>query len=81
MEITEISDQEAARWKKALDPVIDNYVKDMVKKGYSEAEVRGWISYYKQRMDYYTPVQAGYALPSAYGPPQLRAENIMKIMK
>ena len=48
-----LSDAEAARWKKAVEPVITGFKKDMVSKGHNAAEVDSWISYIKERVDYW----------------------------
>lgn len=78
MEFINIPDEEAAKWEKAVTPVIENQVKKLVGKGFSESEVRGWISYLKERNDYYTKKQIEYRIPSAAGPPAIRPENIVK---
>ncbi len=78
MKFIDLSDKEAARWNKAVEPVIDNQVKRLVGKGFSESEVRGWISYLKERIDYYTKKQIEYRIPSPTGPDAMRPENIGK---
>ena len=70
----ELSDDEAARWKKAVEPVIDKYVKTMAGKGFPEAEVRGWVSFMRERISYYTKKQIEYFIPSATGPAGMRPE-------
>jgi len=62
VEYIELSSSEAARWKAAVQPVIENYVKDMVSKGYPETEVRGWFKYIKERMAYLTEKQKFYQI-------------------
>ena len=74
----ELSDAEAARWKKAVEPVIANYVKTMVGKGFAESEVNGWISFLRERIEYYTKKQIEYRIPSPAGPAEMRPENIGK---
>ncbi|OEU44332.1 MAG: hypothetical protein BBJ60_10340 [Desulfobacterales bacterium S7086C20] len=78
MKFIDLPDKEAARWNKAVEPVIDNQVKRLVGKGFSESEVRGWISYLKERIDYYTKKQIEYRIPSPTGPDAMRPENIGK---
>ena len=70
----ELSDDEAARWKKAVEPVISDYIKTMVGKGFPEAEVKGWISFMRERISYYTKKQMEYYIPSATGPAGMRPE-------
>jgi len=72
VEFIDLSDAEAARWVAAVQPVIDNYVTKMVEAGYTEAEVRGWIEYLKERADYWTQKQIEYRIPSVAGPPEVR---------
>ena len=72
VEIIELSPQEVARWKNATAPVIDDYVKKMVGKGYSETEVTGWIKYLRDRIDYWTKKQIWLRVKSPTGPPDMR---------
>jgi len=72
VEYIELSSDEAARWQKAVEPVIDNYVKEMVGKGYSEAEVRGWVKFLRERIEYWTAKQIEYYIPSPTGPAEMR---------
>jgi TRAP-type transport system periplasmic protein len=44
---------EAEKWIKAVEPVVADYKKDMIAKGYKPAEVDSWIGYIKERMDYW----------------------------
>ncbi len=74
----ELSDAEADKWKKAVEAAIDGYVKMMVGKGFSESEVRGWISFLRERIKYYTKKQIEYRIPSPTGPDAMRPENIGK---
>jgi len=72
VEIIELSPEEVARWKEATAPVIENYVKEMVGKGYSEAEVRGWLKYLRDRIDYWTKKQIFLGIKSPTGPAEMR---------
>lgn len=78
MEFIDLSDKEAARWNKAIESVVDNQVKSLVENGFSESELREWISYLKERIDYYTKKQIEYRIPSPSGPDAMRPENIGK---
>jgi TRAP-type C4-dicarboxylate transport system substrate-binding protein len=68
----ELSSAEVGKWQKAVAPVIDNYVKKMSGKGYSEGEVRGWIKFLQERNVYWTAKQIEYRIPSATGPAEMR---------
>ena len=77
VEIIELPDSEMKRWVAAVQPVIDGYVKKMVKEGYSEAEVKGWISFLRERSDYWLKKQIDLRIPSAVGPPEIRPEALI----
>ncbi len=61
-----LSDAENARWVKAAQPVIGDFKKDMVSKGYKAAEVDGWISFIKERIDYWKGQEKAQKIPTAY---------------
>ena len=72
VEYIELTDKEAQRWTKAVQPIIENYIKRVVSKGFAEPEVRGWIKYLRERTDYLTKKQLALHIPSVTGPPELR---------
>jgi len=78
VEFIDLPPDEVVRWKAAVEPVIDNYVKIMVGKGYSEAEVKGWIKFLRDRIDYWTKKQIALRIPSAAGPPEVKPEALKK---
>ena len=53
-QVLSLSDAEAAKWVKAVEPVIDAYKKDMASKGFKEADVDGWLKFIKERIQYWT---------------------------
>jgi TRAP-type transport system periplasmic protein len=53
-QVIQLPDAEAKRWQKAVEPVIANYKKDMLSKGYKSAEIDGWISYIRERVGFWT---------------------------
>lgn len=61
-----LSDAEAARWIKSVEPVIADYKKNMVSKGHKEAEVDGWVKYIKERIDYWHKEQKKIGIPAAF---------------
>ena len=67
VEFIDLADNEVPKWKAAVTPVIDNQVAKMVAAGYSETEVRGWISFLRERADYWTAKQLEYRIPSVVG--------------
>jgi TRAP-type C4-dicarboxylate transport system substrate-binding protein len=72
VEFIDLTPAEAARWQAAVAPVIDNYIANMVASGHSEADVRGWIDFVRERIDYWTAKQIAYHIPSAAGPPEVK---------
>ncbi len=60
-----LSDAEVGRWRKAVEPVIADYKKSMVSKGYKEAELDGWLKYIGERIEYWKKEekQRGIAAP------------------
>jgi len=71
IEFIELSQQEAARWKESVSPVIDEYEKDMVAKGFAKNEIRNWIDFLQERIDYWTKKQAELGIKSATGPEEI----------
>jgi TRAP-type C4-dicarboxylate transport system substrate-binding protein len=78
VEFIELSPSEAARWKAAVEPVINNYIKTMVGKGFSEVEVRGWIKFLRDRSEYWMKKQIALRIPSISGAPELKPEALLK---
>jgi hypothetical protein len=72
VEIINLDPKEVERWQKVADSVIDNYIKDMVSKGYSEGEIKGWIAFLKERIDFWAKKQIGYRIKSPTGPEAMR---------
>lgn len=61
-----LSDAENARWVKAAQPVMGDFKKDMIAKGYKSAEVDGWISFIKERIDYWKGQEKAQKIPTTY---------------
>ncbi len=77
VEFIELPPSEIPKWQAAVKPVIEGYVKRLVGKGYSETEVRGWITFLRERSDYWTKKQITLRIPSAAGPPEVRPEALI----
>ena len=69
--IIDLSDQESDRWMKLAIPVIDNYIKKMVGKGYEESEIREWLSFIKERSEYWSKKQIELRIKTATGTKQM----------
>jgi TRAP-type C4-dicarboxylate transport system substrate-binding protein len=65
-QIIQISDAEAARWVQASQPVIAEYKKDLIGKGFPEKEVDSWLAFVKERIDYWKAQEKIKKIPTAY---------------
>lgn len=72
LEFIQLSPEEAQNWVKAAETVVEKYVKSMVSEGFKEAEVRGWIKFAKERIDYWTQKQRKLKIKSSTGPDDIR---------
>ncbi len=52
-QVLALSDAEATRWIKAAEPVIAMYKKDMLSKGRKAAEVDSWLTFIRERIEYW----------------------------
>jgi TRAP-type C4-dicarboxylate transport system substrate-binding protein len=59
-----LSDEEAARWQEAVQPVMEDYITKMVGKGYSEQEIREQLAFIRERMDYWKKQEVEEGIPS-----------------
>lgn len=65
-QVIELSDTEASRWIKAVEPVAGEYKKAMISKGYKATEVDDWIKFIKERISYWHKEQKNRKIPSAF---------------
>jgi len=72
LEVIDLSAEEAARWQKTATPITEKYTKDMVGRGFSEAEVQSWFKFINERKDYWLPKQKAAGIKSPNGPLDLR---------
>lgn len=61
-----LPDAEAAKWVQKVQPVIDEYKKSMVSKGFKEAEIDGWIKYTKERITYWRGEEKKRGVPAPF---------------
>ena len=78
VEFIEPSAAEIAKFKAAVEPVIQAHINKLVGKGYSQAEVEGWIKFLRERISYWTAKQIEWRIPSPTGPPEMRPEALIK---
>lgn len=65
-QIVPLADTEMARWAKAVEVVLSDYRKDMVSKGTPANEVDSWISFIKERIEYWKGQEKTRKIPTAY---------------
>jgi TRAP-type transport system periplasmic protein len=61
-----LSDAESARWIKAVQPVIANFKKDMVSKGYKTEEVDRWLAFIGERIGYWKAQEKAKKIPTPF---------------
>jgi TRAP-type C4-dicarboxylate transport system substrate-binding protein len=72
LKFIELSPDEMKKWGKAVEPVIDNYVKSMTDAGYPTKEIRESINYIRTRTEYWTKRQKELGIKSSTGPAEVR---------
>ena len=65
-QIVPISDAESARWVKAAEPVIEDYKKDLVSKGHKAGDIDGWLSFVRERIEYWKGQEKIQKIPTSY---------------
>jgi TRAP-type transport system periplasmic protein len=72
VEIIELPPEQIQIWKAAAAPAIEEYVKSMVSAGSAEKDIRGWIQFLRDRIDYWTAKQVELKIKSVTGPDAIR---------
>ena len=72
MEFITLSNDELARWQAYADQVIEQYIRDMVARGYSEQDLRERIAFVRERIRYWTEQQEALGVKSPTGPESVR---------
>jgi TRAP-type transport system periplasmic protein len=65
-QMIQLSDSEAEKWDKAVEPVIDSYFQEMVKSGMSMAELKERLAFIKKTRDEMTKIQISKGIPMPY---------------
>lgn len=61
-----LPDSESARWVKAVQPVIAEYKKDMVSKGFKNEEVDSWLKFTQERIEYWKAQEKAKKIPTPF---------------
>ncbi len=65
-QIVALSDAEATRWIKAIEPVITAYKKEMVSQGFKASDVDTWIDFIKERIAYWKAEELQRKVPAPF---------------
>ena len=65
-QVITLSPAETERWVKAVQPLIAEFKKEMVAKGHKEQEVDAWISFIRERTEYWKAQEKARKIPSIY---------------
>ena len=66
VEIISLTDAESRRWIKAVEPVIEDYKKDLTSKGYSLAQADEFVTYMKERIEFWRQKEKERGIPTPY---------------
>ena len=72
LKFIELPRGEITKWKKAVEPVLDKYVKSMEASGYPVKEMREHINFVRMKIEYWTKKQAELGVKSSTGPSEVR---------
>jgi TRAP-type C4-dicarboxylate transport system substrate-binding protein len=65
-QVIPVTDAEQNKMVKAVQPVIADFKKDLVSKGYKAQEVDGWVNFVKERIEYWKGQEKARKIPTAY---------------
>ena len=65
-QILALSDAEAMKWIKAVEPVIAAYKKEMVSQGFKASDVDKWIDFIKERIAYWKAEELQRKVPAPF---------------
>jgi hypothetical protein len=74
LQFIELPGAEITKWKKAVEPVLDTYVKSMVGAGYLEKDTRELINFARMRIEYWTKKQKESGVKSSTGPSEVQVK-------
>lgn len=64
--IIQLSDAENTKWINAMQPVINDYKKDLSSKGFKAAEIDQYLNFVKERIEYWTKQEKAKKIPTSY---------------
>jgi hypothetical protein len=63
----EIPPEELGSWKELAGNVVNDFTESLVAAGHSEEEVEGWLSFIKERIEYWSEKQKELGIKSSTG--------------
>jgi len=64
--IIQLSDAENTKWINTMQPVINDYKKDLSSKGFKAAEIDQYLNFVKERIEYWTKQEKAKKIPTSY---------------
>jgi TRAP-type C4-dicarboxylate transport system substrate-binding protein len=64
--IESVADADSAKWVKAVQPVIDDYKKDVISKGSKAGDVDEWIGFINKRIQYWKGQEKAKNIPTTF---------------
>jgi TRAP-type C4-dicarboxylate transport system substrate-binding protein len=65
-QVIPLSDAEAMKWIRAVEPVIAAYKKEMVSQGFKASDVDKWIEFIKERIAYWKAEERERKIPAPF---------------
>jgi TRAP-type C4-dicarboxylate transport system substrate-binding protein len=65
-QIVTVPDADSPQWVKAVRPVIEDYKKDLISKGYRAGDIDDWIGYVNKRIQYWKGEEKAKKIPTTY---------------
>jgi TRAP-type C4-dicarboxylate transport system substrate-binding protein len=65
-QIVTVPDADSPQWVKAVRPVINDYKKDLVAKGYKAGDIDEWIGFVTNRIQYWKGEEKAKKIPTSY---------------
>ena len=65
-QVVTVPDADSPQWIKAVQPVIGDYKKDLVSKGYKTGDIDNWIGFVTNRIQYWKGEEKAKKIPTTY---------------
>ena len=64
--IYSLSDEETKKWQRAVEPVIEQHMKELEAKGFKRSETGEYLTFIRERIDYWAKQEKERKIPVAY---------------